>query len=168
MTVRSFSGRLACAAALALLAGTAARAHVTLEQQSADAGSTHKAVFRIGHGCAGAATHTVVVHLPEGLPAARPMPKAGWALERQPADGPTRQIAWRGGPLPDGFYDEFVLQLRLPPQPGPLWFRVEQHCEGGAVDWAEVPASGTDTRGLKHPAALLNARPPASAAAHQH
>ena len=61
-----------------------------------------------------------------------------------------------------------VLQLRLPPQPGPLWFRVEQHCEGGAVDWAEVPASGTDTRGLKHPAALLNARPPASAAAHQH
>ena len=49
--------RAAAAAALATLALTgAAQAHITLEQSTAPAGSTYKAVFREGHGCAGTAT----------------------------------------------------------------------------------------------------------------
>ena len=39
----------------------AAHAHVTLEQPKAPAGSTVKAVLRVGHGCDGSATHTLRV-----------------------------------------------------------------------------------------------------------
>lgn|GEM_PF-460841 len=173
MFIRSRPARLALAACAAAWAG-AAQAHITLEQPRAEAGSTYKAVFRVGHGCDGAATHTLIVHLPPGVQEARPSPKAGWTVERRigslaqagTSHGKTvtegvRQIVWRGGPLDDAHYDEFVLRAKLPEQVGPLWFRVEQRCEGGATtDWAEVPASGTSTRGLKAPAALLEVVPP--------
>ena len=46
---------------------------------------------------------------------------------------------------------------------GPLWFKVLQGCDGGQSDWAEVPASGSSTRGLKAPAALLEVVAPAAA-----
>ena len=147
----------------------AARAHITLEQRTAPAGSTYKAVFRVGHGCAGSATRAVIVHLPAGVTHAHPMPKAGWALDAPPASGEATQIAWRGGPLLDAHYDEFVLRAQLPAQSGPLWWRVQQLCDSGEVDWANVPASGTDTRGVPSPAALLQvlpaANPPAAPAA---
>lgn len=154
------------ALALALLSASGAFAHVTLEQKSAEAASTYKAVFRVSHGCEGAPTTGMTVFVPPSVRSANPMPKAGWTLESKAADaaGPTR-ISWQGGPLADGHYDEFVMRLRLPEQPGPMWFRVLQQCEGGAsVDWSEVPDSGTSTRGLKKPAALLELRAGDSAA----
>ncbi len=158
--------RAAAAATLATLALTgAAQAHITLEQRTAPAGSTYKAVFRVGHGCAGSATRAVVVYLPAGVTHAHPMPKPGWALDALPASGEATQIAWRGGPLLDAHYDEFVLRAQLPAQPGPLWWRVQQVCENGEVDWAKVPATGTDTHGLATPAALLQVLPAANAAA---
>ena len=52
--------------AAASLAG-AAQAHITLEQPSAEAGSTYKAVFRVGHGCDGSPTRAITVHLPPGV-----------------------------------------------------------------------------------------------------
>ena len=67
-------------ATLLVCAASAAHAHVTLEQPKAAAGSSYKAVFRIGHGCAGSATHTVNVALPAGFRGAKPMPKPGWTL----------------------------------------------------------------------------------------
>ena len=166
--------RTVAAASLAL-AGTA-HAHITLEQPSAAAATTYKAVFRVGHGCAGSATRALVVHLPGGVSHAQPMPKAGWTLDVQPASGEPTQIAWRGGPLPSAHYDEFVLRAKLPAQPGALWWRVQQLCENGEIDWADVPATGTDARGLKSPAALLQvlpaalptASPAAAPAAHAH
>ena len=42
---------------------------------------------------------------------------------------------------------------------GPMWFKVLQTCEKGSIDWAEVPVSGTSTKGLKAPAALLEIIP---------
>ena len=57
--------------------------------------------------------------------------------------------------LPDAWYDEFVLRGGAPAQAGPIWFRVLQTCDRASQDWAEIPASGTSTKGLKAPAALL-------------
>ena len=37
----------------------------------------------------------------------------------------------------------------------PMWFKVLQTCETGSIDWAQTPASGSSTKGLKTPAALL-------------
>lgn len=156
-------GRTVAAAATLALAG-AAHAHITLEQPTATAGSTYKAVFRVGHGCDGSATRAVIVHVPAGVSHAQPMPKPGWTLELQPASSEPTQIAWRGGPLPAAHYDEFVLRAKLPAQPGALWWRVQQLCENGETDWANVPATGTDTRGVKSPAALLQVLPAATPA----
>ena len=165
MTVPAFRSFFRAAAAATLALSGAAHAHITLEQRAAPAGSTYKAVFRVGHGCAGSATRAVVVYLPAGVTHAHPMPKPGWALDALPASGEATQIAWRGGPLLDAHYDEFVLRAQLPAQPGPLWWRVQQVCENGEVDWAKVPATGTDTHGVATPAALLQVLPAAYAAA---
>ena len=54
---------------------------------------------------------------------------------------------------------------------------MQQLCDNGETDWANVPAAGIDTRGLKSPAALLQvlpaaatttATPAAAPAAHVH
>jgi len=169
-------------AALGLTLGlsAAAHAHVTLEQPQAVAGSAYKAVFKVGHACGeGQSTNAITVRVPEGFRGAQPVPKAGWTLSvqraalAQPYEAHGHQIKddvvevrWQAqGPanaLPGAYYDEFV--LRGTPA-GPLWFKVLQGCDGGQSDWAEVPASGRSTRGLKAPAALLEVVAPAPAAA---
>lgn len=173
---------IACGALLA--AAQAGFSHVVLENQAALAGSSYKAVLRVGHGCAGAPTRAIRVLLPAGFQGAKPMPKAGWTLstrrEKLPrpytSHGKTVsedvvEIIWTAASqdswLPDAWYDEFVLRGSLPQAAGPIWFKVLQSCEPGSIDWAEVPAQGTSTKGLKAPAALLEVIP-AGHAAHAH
>jgi uncharacterized protein YcnI len=156
----------------------AALAHVTLEQPQAPAGSYYKAVFRVGHGCEGSPTIGLTVTLPPGVTGAKPMPKAGWSLATrvekltQPYQSHGRTVtedvaavSWRGGPLLDAHYDEFVIRLRLPETPGPLFFKVAQFCEQGRIDWADIPAEGRTLRDYKTPAAVLDVLP-ADAPAH--
>lgn len=158
----------------ALATGAVAQAHVTLEQPQATAGSSYKAVLRIGHGCGGLPTHTLKVMVPEGMRGVKPMPKPGWTLTiRRAAGGEAAELSWaannREAWLDDAHFDEFVLRGQLPAHAGPLWFKLEQICAEGQHDWSEVPASGTSTRGLKSPAALLEVVPATGAAAsHQH
>lgn len=170
---------------LLLLSAGVTRAHVSLETPSAIAGSYYKAVLMVGHGCEGGQpTHTVTVRVPAGFQGAKPMPKPGWALSirREPLAQPysrhgktitddVTEIVWTAqnaeAQLPDAQYDEFVLRGQLPATPGPLWFKVQQRCPSGQLDWAEVPASGTSTKGLKSPAALLQVEP-AAPAGHAH
>ena len=65
--------------------------------------------------------------------------------------------------------DEFILRGSLPAQPGPLWFKVRQACVKGEWNWAELPAEGASTLGLKAPAVrLMLTKPPASPAVHAH
>lgn len=161
---------------LAALGASAALAHVSLEQPVAPAGSYYKAVLRVGHGCEGTPTHTVVLRLPAGFRGAKPMPKPGWSLllrkEKlaQPYESHGRSITedvvevrWQAQSrehwLDDAWYDEFSVRGQLPSQAGPLWFRVEQLCERGRWDWSQVPESGTSTQGLRAPAALLEVQP---------
>lgn len=154
------------ASATLTLATSIAQAHVTLEYQVAPANSYYKATFKVGHGCSGSPTREILVQLPEGVPQARPMPKAGWSVAVEAG-----QIRWTArspaDQLPDAFYDEFVLQARLPAQAGPLYWRVSQICEQGRIDWTEVPKSGQKLSDLKSPAALLDVLP-AGGGGHHH
>jgi uncharacterized protein YcnI len=176
---------LATACIAALSSAGLAQAHVTLEEPAAIAGKGYKAVLRIGHGCEGTATHTVRVRIPAGFSGAKPMPKPGWVLDIQRAplavpyeshgrrvNDDVVEITWkaasREAALPDAQYDEFVLRGQLPAQPGPLWFKVQQLCEKGQWDWFDTPTSGTSTRGLKAPAALLDVLPGMGADEHTH
>ncbi len=131
-----------------------ASAHVTLETPKATAGETYKAVFRIGHGCAGSPTTALTVTIPDGVIKVKPMPKAGWTLSRT-----VQTITWTAKSLDaaigDDQYDEFVLRAALPATAGALWWKTAQSCEIGSNAWTEIPAQGTSTKGLKAPAALL-------------
>jgi periplasmic copper chaperone A len=146
-------------ASLLALTGTA-QAHITLDQPEAPAGSSYRAVFKVGHGCeGGAATKEIVVTLPEGLlQGAKPMPKPGWTLttKRRPLRAPVEshgkpvtdelaEVRWtadgEANVLPDAWYDEFILRATLPATPGDLAFAVRQVCTQGEWNWAELPTA---------------------------
>lgn len=167
-------------------------AHITLDEPAALAGRSYKATFKVGHGCEGSPTTAIRVQLPTGFMGAKPMPKAGWVLSiktsklAQPYDNHGKQvtedvseITWTAASkdswLPEAYYDEFTLRGGLPSniggqvgdKPAAMWFKVLQTCDKGSNDWAQVPATGVDTKGLKSPAALLEIIPSGSAG-HQH
>lgn len=175
------------AACALLVSGTgffhAANAHISLEYQVASAGSGYKATFRVGHGCGESPTREIVVTLPPGVEGAKPMPKAGWtiAIERERLAQPrtdhgktiaeeVRRIRWTANTpadaLPNAFYDEFVLQARMPARAGTLYWPVAQVCEQGRTDWAEVPSAGRKPGDLKFPAPVLELMPAAGGHAH--
>lgn len=147
-------------------------AHVVLQDGAAAAGASYRATFRVGHGCDGAPTTGIRVSIPAGFNGAQPMPKPGWTVTTKSgvlatpyqSHGKTFtegvvEITWVANgaenALPADFYDEFVLRGTTPTRPGPLWFKVVQSCGKGEDAWVEIPASGTSTKGLKSPAALL-------------
>lgn len=149
-----------------------AAAHVTIDPPEVPANGFSRIALRVPHGCAGAATNAIEVALPEGITMARPMPKPGWdiAIEMRPLERPQPSahglvreapgaIAWRGGPLPDAHYEEFVLMIRTPDRPGTiLAFPVIQRCVDGASHaWTEL-ADPANPR-PRSPAALLRLAP---------
>ena len=163
--------------AAAMLA-SGAQAHITLEQASAPAGAYLKLTFRVGHGCEGSATSGLTVMLPESVIGAKPMPKAGWKISTidgklsvpveshgKSITSSVREIAWKGGPLPDAQYDEFSMQVKLPDEAGKVYFKVVQQCGKTSVAWDEMP--GEPGVKLKAPAPVLDVVP-AGAPAHQH
>lgn len=171
-----------CAGLVYVALGSAAQAHIVLSEPQATAGQYYKATLRVGHGCAGSATHTLVVQVPAGFEGAKPQPKTGWAVVTRKAKltqpytshGKTVtddvvELRWTAASkemaLLDDQFDEFAFTGRLPNQVGPMWVKVLQICETGQNDWSEIPASGTSTRGLKSPAALLHVQP---ASSHDH
>jgi periplasmic copper chaperone A len=164
---------------------TSVFAHVTLEQSRVETNATVKATLRVGHGCEGMPTQALRVQIPEGFVGSKPMPKAGWTLSvqrgklAQPYDNhgtlvteDVKEVTWTAKTtdayIADEQYDEFVLRGKAPSAAGPLWFKVTQLCKDGDKTgqnpWTEVPASGTATKGLKFPAALLNVVSPAVSA----
>jgi copper(I)-binding protein len=152
---------LKTAAACALLAGTAAAfAHVTLPRGGVTVGSDYNAAFRVGHACEGAKTTTgLAVRLPKGFLLSDAQARKGWKLDVQKNAG-DGEVRWTAespqAALPASERAEFVLRGKVPGTPGPLWFKVLQTCDVGSIDWAEVPASGSSTAGLKSPAARLD------------
>jgi uncharacterized protein YcnI len=143
---------------LAALVASPASAHVLLEPKQAAVGSSYKAVFAVPHGCAGSATTKVRVQIPEGVIAAKPMPKAGWSVEAisgkyageydfhgsKLSEG-VKEVVWSGGKLPDHQYDEFVVSAFLTDGLKPnttLYFPVVQECEQGVSRWIDIPKEG--------------------------
>lgn len=122
---------------------TPAFSHLSMERETAPAGTAYKAVFWLGHGCQGAATTAVAVQIPDGFQAARPYAKAGWTLatERGTLAKPYQNhgklvtedvtvVRWtaasRDAAVADTHTDEFMLRGKLPETAGPLWFKVLQ------------------------------------------
>lgn len=147
------------ALALASLVAGPAFAHVTLEGREAAVGTGYKAVFRVPHGCKGQATTSVRIQIPEGVVNAKPMPKAGWTLDKVKGKYATtykpyghevsegvKEIEWKGGNLPDDEYEEFTVSTYLDASlkaGTTLYFPVVQTCvDGSATRWIEIPVEG--------------------------
>ena len=153
-------------------------AHITLETSEAAAGSTYKAVLRVGHGCGdGQPTTGVRVQIPEGVVDVKPMPKPGWTLETtvepyaEPVDlhgevvtEGVQEVVWSGGNLPDEHYDEFVIRVRLPEgEPGQaIYFPLVQACGETVSRWIEIPAEGRSADDLEEPAPAVTLAAPVS------
>ena len=159
-----------------------AQAHIVLTEPQAVAGTYYKATLRVGHGCNGSATTSLVVQVPTGFQGAKPQPKPGWSLSARTAKlvqpytshgknvtDDVVELRWttrnKEVALPDDQFDEFAFMGRLPDIAGPMWVKVLQTCENGQNDWSETPASGTSTHGMKLPAALLDVQ---AAPKHEH
>lgn len=162
--------------ALAVTTAGSAQAHVTANPDEAPSGSYFRTALRIGHGCDGAATVAVRVKIPDGIISARPQMKPGWQISitmrklDKPVDaGHGRtvaevvdQIEWRGGPLPNAYFDEFGLSLKLPAAPAgeTVYFPVVQECETGVHRWIEIPSGGRKWGDLDQPAPFVTLTAP--------
>ena len=161
--------RLTLAAFAAITLVSPAFAHITLDTKEAPALGYVRLAIRVPHGCDGAATTALRLQVPEGVTAVKAQPKPGWTLTLVAGDAapkghdrspPVHEIVWRGGPLPDAFYDEFLIRVRLPDGAGnTVYFPFVQECEGGKTTrWIERPAAGQsdgDLRAPAHPVKLL-------------
>lgn len=161
--------RAAFAVSMLVPAGTAL-GHITLETQEAAADSYYKAVMRVGHGCEGSPTITVRIQVPEGVTAVKPQPKQDWQLQivKAKLDKPITdshgkeiterisEIVWTGGKLPDEYYDEFVMRVKLPNKAGEtLYWPTVQECEKGVHRWIEIPEAGKNADAYEEPAPQL-------------
>ena len=161
--------RTLVAALLAVCTVVPAFAHVTLDTREAPALGYVRLAIRVPHGCDGAATIAIRMQVPEGVTAVKAQPKAGWTLSLVADEGSgvgakagpghdaspaVKEVAWRGGPLPDAYYEEFLIRVRLPDGPGQtVWFPFVQECEGGKVTrWIEKPGAGQGYDDLRAPA----------------
>ncbi len=158
-------------ATAALLAGAVpAHAHIVLQNQEAQIGTTFRAVLVVGHGCGDAATTAVRVQIPEGFYNVRPMLKAGWTVEtvRGPYETPfeshgsmleegVKEISWSGGELPNDFFDEFVFRGTFGadvPTDQPFYFPVVQTC--GDTEDAWIDTSGDADAEFPAPSVTLS------------
>lgn len=150
-------------------AGTSgAHAHATFTQPTVTADSYAVMSLQVPHGCDGKATTEVRMELPEGFVFAKPQPKPGWELEIINGDyknsynnhgtavtnGPV-EIRWKGGDLPDAYYDTFVVRGKISGiEAGTVVaFPATQLCgDDASVVWNEVAKPGTDPHSLKSPA----------------
>ncbi|CAM5780257.1 YcnI family protein [Castellaniella caeni] len=162
----------------ALLSMPAAQAHVTLQTRQAPVGSYYKAVLRVPHGCQGSDTTALRVRIPEGVLGVKPQLKPGWTIDivqgpyehTQEFHGATldhgvRELVWKGGRLPDAYYDEFAFFVFLSPTLSagqPLYFPVVQTCEKGVERWIDTSGK-PDAAG---PAPHLELTRPAAPAGH--
>jgi uncharacterized protein YcnI len=161
-----------CATLLLLLTSSGASAHIVLETPQAKLGASYKAVFKVPHGCDGSPTVEVRIDIPEGVIAVKPMPKPGWTLaltkgsyarsyafyHGEQLGAGVHQVTWTGGPLPDEYFDEFVLSTFIAGEAEPgrvIYFPVNQRCEKGEQHWNEIPATGQSPHALKFPAPQL-------------
>lgn len=170
MSLRSKAVALTLACGMSL--GSTCLAHIVTDPREAPAGGYFRTAFRVTHGCHGSPTVAVTVRIPDGVLSVKPQPKPGWTIElhKRPVEpaiaGPhghhvhetVSEVTWRGN-LPDAYFDDFGLSMRLPDQPGTtIYFPVVQVCENGQLDWTVVPSPGQHHTDAPNPAPSIHLR----------
>jgi uncharacterized protein YcnI len=164
------SGLLAAGAlALALAGASPAAAHVTIDDDTAEAGSFTLLTFKVPNESATASTSSITLTLPSDTPFAHVsyVPVPGWSAELVTTTLPepvqvgestlTRavtSVTWTAEPgaeIADGQLQLFPLSLGPVPDTGSIVLPVDQaYSDGTVVSWSE---SG---EGADHPAPVLH------------
>lgn len=179
------AGAFALAGCIAM--ATPAFAHITANPDQAVWGRYFQTSFSVPHGCEGSPTTGIRISIPEGALSVKPQVKPGWTITitkrklATPVKGEggrliteaVSEVEWKGGPLPDAFYDNFSLMMKLPPMPDhemegmdkgmPIYFPIVQTCEKGVNRWVNIPAVGQAWHDVKNPAPFVNVVPAAHA-----
>jgi uncharacterized protein YcnI len=156
------------AATIGLLAGAAA-AHVTIDPSTAEQGGFTKLSFRVPNEESNADTVKLEVQFPSDhpIPSVAVQPKDGWTYQVmtttlaepiQTDDGPVTEvvteIAWQGGAIKPGEFDDFSVSIGPLPDVDRLEFKaVQTYSNGDVVRWIdETPTNGPEP---EHPAPVL-------------
>ncbi|MDM4764098.1 YcnI family protein [Galbitalea sp. SE-J8] len=142
--------------ALALAAPLAASAHVTLDDNTAAAGSYALLTFKVPNESATAVTDRLVITLPDGVDGASYVPVPGWT--GSVADGAVTFTAGPDAAIADGQLQLFRLSIGPVPDVDSVAFRVEQdYSDGTVVNWSGAPDAEEPA-----PVLYVNATPPAA------
>lgn len=161
---RRFGMRAAAAvlasAALVVAAPLAAQAHVTATPDTATAGGYGTLTFAFSHGCDGSPTTALEITIPEGMSSVSPTIAPGWDIDvqRDGEDGPVSLVTYTAQePVADGLRATVVLGVQYAENTAgeTLAFPVNQVCEVGNTDWAEIAEEGVDPHSLEAPAPVV-------------
>ncbi len=165
-------GVTAGTAVMSIAGAGAASAHVTVEADSAVAGSSAVLAFSTAHGCEGSPTTKVTIKVPEGINSVAPTVNAGWTVTKvtkklaapvKDHHGNTltervdRVVYTAKTPLADGYRDVLSMSVPLPEDSAGkvLAFPVVQTCTEGETAWVDLPADGQDSDELEAPAPTI-------------
>lgn len=134
-----------------LLASLPAHAHIIASPNTAESGAWFRTALRVSHGCEDSDTRQITVTVPSEVLIIKPQIKPGWTIDIQkeklekPVQGPhgpitevTRKIVWTGN-LPDAYFDEFGLTMKLPEKTGTILLPTKQTCVKGEMNWNGAP-----------------------------
>jgi uncharacterized protein YcnI len=153
-----------------LIGSTSAMAHITAHPDTGVADSFFETKFLVPHGCEGSSTIAVRIKIPEEITIVKPQMKPGWTISiktrklAMPIKGEGGQLLtetvdevdWQGEKLPDSFYDEFGMVMKLPARTGSkLYFPVVQECETGVNRWINIPAPDQTWNSVRQPAPFV-------------
>lgn len=174
----------AMAVGLAALAGSAS-AHITAAPSTTDAGDYSYTRFGIPHGCEGAGTTKITIHIPQdeySFDSVTPFENPQWTITTTttklatPVTSEGRTITEgvsditytrKGAALANDRGDALYVSIHLPESAAgkTVYFPTVQDCEGGKkTSWIQIPQNGEDPFSLDDPAPFITVTDPSTSA----
>lgn len=139
-----------------LLLCTPAMAHIVAKPDTGESGAWFRTNLMVSHGCDKSDTTKITVTVPKEILIIKPQVKPGWKIDivkhklDKPVKGPhgeitevTDKISWTGD-LPDDYFDEFGLNMKLPEGTKTIYLPTLQECTKGSRDWKDIPMEGME------------------------
>jgi periplasmic copper chaperone A len=147
-----------------------ASAHISIASGPAAANTNQEVTFGVGHGCAGADTYKVRVHIPAGVTSVLPLRSDfGKPSVEKDAAGIVTAVVWQKPDAEvldaDFAYYKLVVRMRIPNAPFTvLYFPTEQTCRSAngtlsTVAWSMLPTDPVVDGGPDEPAPQLRIVP---------
>ena len=121
-------------AALPMLGGRPANAHVHATPERVKPGANATVVFGIGHGCGTSATTSVAIKVPATVTNVVAVAPKGWTASISKS-----VVTFSGGKLADKTKGSFGVRFVAPATTGVLLFPTVQTCLTGKNSWTQAP-----------------------------